>query len=84
MLELFLSHLLHQSSSMGKLKFPYLPIDLILNDKFDSINKTSNINIPSLVLHGKDDNLVPFYMGQEIFASLTYKSRVTFCQMMII
>ena len=65
-------------SSMGKLKFPYLPIDLILNDKFDSINKTSNINIPSLVLHGKDDNLVPFYMGQEIFASLTYKSKSHF------
>ena len=65
-------------SSMGKLKFPYLPIDFILNDKFDSINKTSNINIPSLVLHGKDDNLVPFYMGQEIFASLTYKSKSHF------
>ena len=63
---------------MGKLKFPYLPIELILKDKFESMNKTSNINIPSLVLHGKDDTLVPFYMGQEIFASLKYKSRSYF------
>jgi uncharacterized protein len=64
--------------SMGKLKFPYLPIELILKDKFESINKTLNINIPSLVLHGKDDTLVPFYMGQEIFDSLKYKSRSYF------
>ena len=56
---------------MGKISFPYLPIKLILKDRYDSVDKLKNIQIPTLVLHGKNDSLVPFYMGKEIFENLS-------------
>ena len=56
---------------MGKISFPYLPIKLILKDRYNSVDKLKNIQIPTLVLHGKNDSLVPFYMGKEIFENLS-------------
>ncbi len=63
---------------MGKISFPYLPISLILKDKYNSIEKLKNIKTPTLVLHGKKDTLVPFRMGKEIFDNLNTKKRSHF------
>ena len=48
---------------MGKRKFPFLPVQLILKDKYDNLKKISFIKCPVLYLHGKSDNLVPKYMS---------------------
>ena len=48
---------------MGKRKFPFLPVQLILKDKYDNLEKISFIKCPVLYLHGKSDNLVPKYMS---------------------
>ncbi len=55
---------------MGKLNYPYLPVELILKDKFNSKEKIKNIKIPTLVMHGKQDTIVPFYMGEDIYNAL--------------
>lgn len=47
--------------------YPYLPAKYILKDKYKSIEKIQKINSPILVMHGKKDNIVPFYMGEEIY-----------------
>ena len=47
--------------------YPYLPAKYILKDKYKSINKISKIKSPLLVMHGREDNIVPFSMGQEIY-----------------
>ena len=49
--------------------YPYLPVSLLLKDKYDSIEKIKNINIPILVMHGKKDKIIPFEMGKKIFES---------------
>tara|TARA_B100001769_G_C22095736_1_gene591148 strand:- start:965 stop:1771 length:807 start_codon:yes stop_codon:yes gene_type:complete len=51
----------------AKIYYPYLPINLILKDRYESIKKIQNINIPILIMHGKKDDIVPFRMGQELF-----------------
>ena len=51
----------------GKDKYPYLPVRLLLKDKYESDKKIKNINIPILVMHGKIDNIVPFHMGKKIY-----------------
>jgi len=51
----------------GKDKYPFLPVKLLLKDKYESNKKMKNINIPILVMHGKADKLVPFHMGKKIF-----------------
>jgi len=51
----------------GKTKYPYLPVRFLLKDKYESNKKIKNIKSPILVMHGKVDNIVPFYMGKEIY-----------------
>ena len=58
---------------VGKIKFPFLPIDLILKDKFDTRSKISSVKCPILVMHGYADKIVPFHMGKEIFDSINSK-----------
>ena len=51
----------------AKIYYPYLPINLLLKDRYDSKNKIKKINSPILIMHGKKDNIVPQKMGLELF-----------------
>jgi len=51
----------------AKIYYPYLPIDLLIKDRYDSSKKIKNINTPILIMHGKKDDVVPFKMGLELF-----------------
>ena len=51
----------------AKIYYPYLPVKLLLKDKFDSIKKIKNVKIPILIMHGAQDSIIPFKMGVEIF-----------------
>ena len=51
----------------GKDKYPFLPVKLLLKDKYESNKKIKNINSPILIMHGKVDNIVPFYMGEKMY-----------------
>ena len=47
--------------------YPYIPVGLLLKDKFDNTNKIKNINSPILIMHGEVDQIVPFFMGKKIY-----------------
>ena len=47
--------------------YPYIPVSLLLKDKYDNQNKIKNINTPVLVMHGEVDQIVPFRMGKKIY-----------------
>ncbi len=51
----------------GKDKYPYLPVKLLLKDKYESDKKIKNISSPILIMHGRADNIVPFHMGEKMF-----------------
>jgi len=51
----------------AKIYYPYLPVKLLLKDKYNSEKKINNIITPILIMHGKRDNIVPFYMGKRLF-----------------
>tara|TARA_X000001036_G_scaffold221848_1_gene207599 strand:- start:210 stop:1010 length:801 start_codon:yes stop_codon:yes gene_type:complete len=51
----------------AKIYYPYLPVKLLLKDRYDSISKIKKINTPILIMHGKKDDVVPFSMGKELF-----------------
>ncbi len=51
----------------AKIYYPYLPVKLLLKDKYDSISKIKMVNSPVLIMHGKKDDVVPFSMGQKLF-----------------
>jgi uncharacterized protein len=47
--------------------YPYIPVGILLRDKYKNDKKIKNINIPVLVMHGEADQIVPFWMGQKIY-----------------
>ena len=51
----------------GKFYYPYLPVSLLLEDRYETIKKLKNIDCPILVMHGKKDKIVPFKMGKKVF-----------------
>jgi len=51
----------------AKIYYPYLPVKFLLKDKYESEKKIKNIKTPVLIMHGKKDNIVPFYMGKKLF-----------------
>lgn len=47
--------------------FLIFPVDLILNQRFDSLSKVRSLSMPLLFIHGTADRLVPSHMSQTLF-----------------
>ena len=54
-------------ADVAKLYYPYLPVNLLLKDRYDTKSKIIDIRTPILIMHGKEDNIVPQKMGLELF-----------------
>lgn len=54
---------------VGRHHFPFLPVQLILRDRFDSASKIGEVEAPLLVLHGVEDKIVPYERGEALFAA---------------
>ena len=47
--------------------YPWLPLQLILSQKFDAIDKIAQVGMPVLVVHGTDDRYVPSRFSEQLF-----------------
>jgi len=56
---------------------PILPASLVVTDRYDNLAKASRITIPTLVVHGNQDALVPYDMGVELARAITGAELVT-------
>ena len=52
---------------VGKNKYPFFPVRLLLKDKYESDKKIKNIKSPILIMHGEVDGIVPFWMGKKMY-----------------
>ena len=52
---------------VGKTKYPFFPVRLLLKDKYESDKKIKNIKSPILILHGEVDRIIPFWMGKKMY-----------------
>jgi fermentation-respiration switch protein FrsA (DUF1100 family) len=55
--------------AMGKLVLPWLPVRWIIRNKYDNLAKISQIHMPIMIMHSPQDEIVPFQMGQQLFAA---------------
>lgn len=53
--------------AMGELKYDFLPAGLLLNQRFESLQKIPQLKIPVLLIHGTWDQKVPVSMAQQLF-----------------
>jgi pimeloyl-ACP methyl ester carboxylesterase len=56
-------------------KWGFLPVGLILNQEFDTLSKIGEVKMPVLVTHGTRDSIVPFEMGERLFAAVRAPKR---------
>ena len=52
---------------VGKDKYPFLPVGLLLKDRYESNKKIKKIKSPILIMHGKVDKVVSFDMGKKMY-----------------
>ncbi len=52
---------------VGQDKVPWLPVSLLMTDRFDSLSKISRITAPLLLIHGEADRVVPIHLGRRLF-----------------
>lgn len=53
--------------TMGQRLYPFLPIRWLAHLKYDTKQYVKNIACPVMVAHSKDDEIIPFEEGREIF-----------------
>ena len=56
-------------------RYPWLPVSLLVVDRFDSLSRIGDVRIPLLVLHGTDDRVVPFPLGRRLFEAANEPKR---------
>ncbi len=47
--------------------YPFLPIRLLSKFSYNSIERLPNIKIPVLIIHSKEDEIIPFHHGEKNF-----------------
>jgi len=53
--------------SRGKQLYPFLPVKLLVTQKYDTLNKIKNIRVPKLIAHGRQDEVISFHHGEVLF-----------------
>jgi fermentation-respiration switch protein FrsA (DUF1100 family) len=56
--------------------FPWLPVKLLLRHRFDSGSKAPRVQQPALLVHGTDDEVVPFDLGERLSRLLPHATFV--------
>jgi uncharacterized protein len=57
-------------------KWGFLPVGFLLTQRFDSIKRIEEINMPILFAHGTSDETIPFKMSERLFAAAKAPKRL--------
>jgi fermentation-respiration switch protein FrsA (DUF1100 family) len=52
---------------VGRTAYPYLPVRLLLKDKYENDRKIAKVRSPVLIIHGERDSVIPFHLGRKLF-----------------
>jgi len=64
---------------MARRLYPFLPVRLITRLRYPVAEYASHLDCPVLVVHSRDDEIIPFDMGQSIYAAV--KQRKSFLEL---
>lgn len=54
--------------------YPFLPVPVLLLDRYESAKRIKDVTCPILAVHGEDDDLVPIEFGRRLFAAAPVRS----------
>ncbi len=64
---------------MARRIYPFMPVRLITRLQYPVVDYAAHLNCPVLVVHSRHDEIIPFAMGQAIYAAV--KQRKTFLEL---
>ena len=54
-------------AAMSEIDYGFMPTDLLIHERFDSLSKISKLKIPLLIIHGTWDKTVPPKMARQLY-----------------
>ena len=54
--------------AVGKETLPFLPVSMLIRDRFENDRKITHIKSPILIAHSPEDEMIPFHHGERLFA----------------
>jgi fermentation-respiration switch protein FrsA (DUF1100 family) len=58
-----------QLSDVGQAVYPWLPVALVMRNRFDNLGRAPELNEPWLLLHGRHDTLIPLSHSEALAAA---------------
>ena len=52
---------------VGQVAYRWLPVRLLMRDRYDNLSKIKQVSVPLLVIHGDADRVVPTRFGRRLF-----------------
>lgn len=52
--------------AMAGVMMPILPLGWLVRTKFDNLGKVARIGAPKLIIHSRDDEMIPYWMGEKL------------------
>jgi uncharacterized protein len=65
---------------MGRLYYPYLPTNLLLRDRFDSLGRIEHLTCPVLIIAGDQDRIVPQEQSRRLYDAARVTKRFVLIQ----
>ncbi len=53
--------------SVARCAYPWLPVSLLMRDRFECSSKLARLGVPVLFVHGEADTIVPLGLGRELY-----------------
>jgi hypothetical protein len=54
-------------ADMARRMFPFLPVGLLVRQRYDSLSRIARVKAPVLVMHSPQDDIVPYEQGRLLF-----------------
>jgi len=55
------------AADVAKEKYFFLPVDLLMKDRYDNIKKIANVTSSLLIVHGDEDELINQHQGRKLY-----------------
>jgi hypothetical protein len=56
-------------AAVGQRRYPFIPVRLLMRDRFDNLAKIPGVAAPVLVIHGEQDRTTPVEFGRAVHAA---------------
>jgi pimeloyl-ACP methyl ester carboxylesterase len=62
---------------VGAKAMPFFPVRLLMRDRFDSESRAGEVKVPTLIVHGTNDQVIPYELGERMSKAIVGARLVT-------